>query len=523
MRAALAMLLLAGALLLGAVGAQAQQAGGTLTALIQPEPPTLMVGLNQQGPVQTVAGKIYQGLLTYDFDLKPMPSLARSWEVSADGRTYTFHLEENVRWHDGVPFTAADVIFSTMTFLPETHPRARGTFARVESASASDPHTVVFRLKEPFGPFLSAFAAGSAPMIPKHIYEGTDYRANPANRTPIGTGPFRFAEWKRGQYIRLVRNPDYWKPGRPYLDAIVYRVVPDATARRIALESGEVQLSAFNDIEWFDVPALRRSPSLTYTDKGYEFFSPLAWVELNVRSAPLSDRRFRQALYYALDRNFIRERIFFGQGRVATGPIASTTRFYSPDVTRYAFDPARAEALLDEMGLGRKQDGTRATLRLLVLPYGEAWMRLAEYVKQAWARIGIAVTLEATDAAGWAQKVANWDYEATFDFLYQFGDPALGVARVYETRNMKRGVLFNNTIGYVNPALDAVFDEAAITSPDEARAALYHTAQQMLVEDVPVLWLLELQFPTFTANRLRNAVTTAIGVNDSFDSAYLAK
>ncbi len=410
-----------------------------------------------------------------------------------------------------------------MVFLPETNPRARLTFSRVREATAPDAHTVVFQLNEPFAPFLGAFEMGSAPMIPKHLYVGTDFRSNPANQKPIGTGPFKFAEWRRGEFIRLARNDDYWKPGLPYLDQIIFRVVPDAASRRIAMELGETQLSSFGDVEWFDIPFLKENPKLDFTDKGYEFFSPLAWMEMNHRVAPFDDKRFRQALLYSLDRDFIRNALFFGQGKVATGPIASTTRFYSDEVKRYGFDPAKADALLDEMGLARKSDGTRVAIKLLVMPYGEAWTRLAEYAKQAWAQVGIDTTLETTDAGGWAQRVANWDYQITFDYAYQYGDPALGVSRTYLSTNIKRGVMLNNTMGYVNPAIDSLFGEASTTASDETRAILYKKIQKLLVEDVPVLWLLELKFPTFTNKRVHGVVSTAIGVNDSFESVYLSK
>ncbi len=193
----------------------AQKRGGALNAILNPEPPILVLGLNQQAPTQLVAGKIYQGLLRYDFDLKPLPSLAKSWTVSPDGLTYTFKLEEGVKWHDGQPFTAEDVVFTTTKFLPEVHPRARAAFDRCESITAPDKFTVAFKLKEPFEPFLYAFLPAGAPMMPKHIYEGSDFRANPKNATPIGTGPFKFKEWVKGNYIHLVRNDEYLEARPP--------------------------------------------------------------------------------------------------------------------------------------------------------------------------------------------------------------------------------------------------------------------------------------------------------------------
>jgi peptide/nickel transport system substrate-binding protein len=158
--------------------------------------------------------------------LSPLPSLATSWTRSADGLTYTFKLAENVKWHDGRPFTAADVVFTTQVFLTEVHPRARANFARVDTVTTPDAHTVVYRLKEPFGPFLHCFEVSSCPIVPKHVYEGTDFRNNPANATPIGTGPFKFKAWVRGSHIELARNDEYWKPGQPYLDGIIFRFIP---------------------------------------------------------------------------------------------------------------------------------------------------------------------------------------------------------------------------------------------------------------------------------------------------------
>lgn len=165
-----------------------QTTGDTLTAIIQPEPPILNLGLNQQTPTGVVGGKIYEGLLSYAKDLSPQPLLADSWEVSEDGLTYTFKLVTNAKWHDGQPFSSADVLFSCKSLLPETHPRARAVFERCESIEAPDNHTVVFKLKEAFPAFIMAFETASAPMLPRHLLEGKDYRKDGAEQQPVGTG-----------------------------------------------------------------------------------------------------------------------------------------------------------------------------------------------------------------------------------------------------------------------------------------------------------------------------------------------
>ena len=315
----------------------------------------------------------------------------------------------------------------------------------------------------------------------------------------------------------------YWKPGLPYLDEIYFQVIPDSASRAVALESGKVDVASFSDIELFDVTRFKTKPLFEVTNDGYEFLSPLAWIEFNTRAKPMSDKRFRQAVMYALDRDFIRDKIWFGHAKVATGPVSSATRFYDGAVQKYALDLKKSEALLDEMGLAKDKDGVRATVKLLGLPYGETWNRLNEYVRQSLAKVGLKVVIESTDPAGWTQRLANWDFEMLVSYLTQYGDPALGVARTYISSNIKKGVPYTNTSGYSNPKVDELFAKAAVAVKDDDRKGYYAEVQKMLVEDVPLAWLIEIKFPTIYNKRVRNLVTTAIGVNETFESVYIAK
>ncbi|EIM77487.1 ABC transporter substrate-binding protein [Nitratireductor aquibiodomus RA22] len=491
--------------------------GGRANVVIQPEPPSLMMGLVQNGPTQMVAGQIYEGLLRYDEKLQPMPQLAKSWEVSEDGLTYTFKLHDNVKWHDGEPFTSADVVFSADVFLRETHARLRTSLEHVDSITAPDDTTVVFKLKQPFGPFLGIFEAGTMPMVPKHIYEGTDYKNNPANNTPIGTGPFKFTEWVKGSHILLTKFEDYYEEGKPYLDEIYWHVIPDAASRAVAYETGVVDILPGGSVENFDVQRIADMENTCITDKGWEYFGPLSWMWLNNREGPTADKRFRQAVMYAMDRNFARDALWNGLGKVAKGPVSSSTRFFTDDVNAYDHDPEKAKALLEEMGY----DGE--TVRLLPLPYGETWQRWAEAVKQNLGEVGINVEIVSTDVAGWNQKLAEWDYDMAFTYLYQYGDPALGVARTYISTNIAKGSQWNNVEGYENKEIDDLFAKAAVAVTTEERQKLYTEVQQKLVDDVPVAWLLELGFPTIYRCNVKDLVTTAIGVNDGFKDAYIEK
>jgi peptide/nickel transport system substrate-binding protein len=507
--------------------APAQQAtpkrGGTLRSIINPEPPLIITALSVQQPTHTIASKMYQGLLHYSFDLKPLPSLAKAWEISPDGKVYTFKLQDNVTWHDGAPFSADDVVFSAAEMLPETHPRWRPVSQHVQSVKALDPHAVEFTLKQPFSAFIFAFLSYGFPVMPAHLYRGKDYRNNPANATPIGTGPFKLKEWRRGSYIELVRNEHYWAPGQPYLDSIIYSVVPDSAQRAAALETGRVELVQNSDIEYFDVPRLRKLPQLEFFTKGYETTSSCSFMDINHRLPKFQDKRFRKAMMLALDRKFIVDKLYFGLGKVANGPIASTTHFYDDAaLVKYPYDPKQAIALLDEMGLKPDSNGVRQRVKVLALPYGEVWNRQAELVKQQFGKVGIEVTIETTDGPGWYQRNANWDFELCFNFLGQFMHPAIGVSRAYISSNIRKGVLASNVSGYSNPKIDELFDRAAI-SPSEAEAQkLYSEIQHILSDDVPLVYLTELQFPTFVNRKFHDVVINAEGCYGDFGSAWMS-
>lgn len=498
-----------------AAPALAQQSGGTLNLVIQPEPPGLMLGLLQNAPTQLVAGDIYESLLRYDTDLQPMPSLAREWEVSEDGLTFTFHLHEDVKWHDGEPFTAEDVVFSVDVFLRETHPRLRASLVYLESVAAQDDHTVVFTLRQPFGPFLGIFEAGTMPMIPKHIYEGTDFANNPMNATPIGTGPFKFKEWRQGSFIHLEKNEDYYLDGKPYLDEVYYHVIPDGASRAVAYETGTVDVLHGGSIENFDIERVASLPNTCITDAGWEYFGPHSWIWMNSHEGPMSDVNARHAVMHALDRDFARDALWGGRGRVATGPVSSSTRFYDPDTPSIDYDPEKAREYLAQ------SDYDGQTLSLLPLPYGETWQRWAEAARQNLQEVGFNVALVPTDVAGWNQRVSDWDFDLAFTFLYQYGDPALGVSRTYVESNIAKGSPWNNVAGYRNAEVDALWDAAATSPSEDERREIYSEIQNRIVEDVPVAWLLELGFPTIYRCNVQDLVTTAIGINDGLRDAWI--
>ena len=504
-------------LLVATAPAAAQPAPGNKAVhiVIQPEPPILMQGLSQNTPTNMVAGNIYELLLRFDEKFNAQPSLAKSWTVSPDKKTYIFNLQEGVVWHDGKPFTADDVVFTLDKFLREVSPRWRPIAnSQVDKIEKVDDLTVKITLKQSFAPLPLVFEVSSGPIVPKHIYEGTDFRANPANNTPIGTGPYMFKEWKKGSYIHLTKNSALLAEGTSPISTIsIGRSFPDAAARAVAYETGKIDVLPGGSVDVFDVARLSKLPNTCMTTKGWEMFAPIAWIAPNHRRGVLGNKQFRQGLMHAIDRDFGKNTVWDGIGKVATGPINSKTRFYSSDVPKYPFDPAKAKQLIKETGYKGEK------LSLLVLPYGEIWNRWAEAVKQNLADVGVNVEIEATDVPGWTQRVANWDFDLTFNFLYQLGDPAIGVSRNYLSSNIVKGNPFANSEGYSNPEVDKLFAEAAVAPSDEERQRLYTKVQQLIVEDVAILWLLELEYPTIYRCNIKNLVTTAVGVDDGFRDA----
>ncbi len=498
--------------------------GRIINAMMTDEPATLCYPLFNTRLTQEICGNINESLLLFDWQFNPHPNLARAFEMSADGLTYTFHLRPDVQWHDGVKFTARDVVFSCGTMLPQVNPRSRNAFSHVASVTAKDAYTVVFQLKEPFNAFLMSLMASSAPMMPAHIYEGSDFRTNPFNVKPIGTGPFKFAQWKRGQFIHLTRNEHYWRSGQPGMDGIYYRVCPTPEQRMVAMETGAVDLAMADDIDTVVNSRMVANPNIVARADAYNGTGEITVMELNMRRWPFGDRRFRAAFLHAIDREFLVKGIQFGLGKVAHSPIPSTAPYHDDKVlTKYEYNPAKARALLDEMGLKPKLGGVRHRFGIMLTPDGGgAWTRGAQYIKQALAEVGLAAELEATDWPTQSRRSGNWEFDCDCNSYGEYGDPAIGTSRFFLTSNIRKGVPLTNLQGYSNSEVDRLFAKAAVAITRQEAQAHYSRLQQILTHDVAMLWLYERNPMLFHNKRLKNVVTGPNGPADGFGSASLA-
>lgn len=483
-----------------ASAADAPKQGGTLTTIVQPEPVTLTPAANTAQPTQYVAANIFDGLVYYDLDLKPQPSLAQSWTVAPDGLTITFNLRNGVKWHDGKPFSSADVKWSLENVWKTIHPRNRAIFENVASVDTPDEATVILRLSKPSLPILSVINGIGAPILPKHLYEGTDVLNNPYNNKPVGTGAFVFKEWKKGEYVLLERNPDYWEPKKPYLDKIVFKVIPDAAARAAAIEKGEVQYAAFNPVPFRDVERLAKLPAIKVETGGYDWLSPVLYFDLNVENTYLKDVRVRQAIAHAVDKDALAKVVWYGYGKPAVSAVPSTlTSFHDATVPKYPFDLKKAETLLDEAGFKRGADGVRFTLN-----------HDFEYLKQALKRVGIEVKIRSQDTSAFIKRVyADRDFDISSSWNGAFPDPQIGIVREYWSGWLGTKTPWTNGSGYRNAEVDGLIQAAAIEGNPAKRVEGFKRFQQIVQRDVPTLPLLELRFFTLYSASLRAAAQQA--------------
>ncbi len=480
--------------------------GATFTVASDTEYRSINPAIVASNGVFFIASKIVEPLAEMDYETGLRPVLATKWQGSKDGLSITFTLRKGVTWHDGKPFTSADVAFSAMKVWKPLQNLGRTIFANLESVDTPDKSTAVFRFSKPTPLQLieNALPAVSA-VLPKHRYEGTDIKNNPLNAAPIGTGPFTFGEHKPGEFYRLDRNPNYWDKGKPYLDRIVYRVMPDAGAKAAALETGDIQLTAFSAVPLIEMARLDAIKGISVIRGGYEGITYHIVLEINHRRKELANPLVRQALRHAIDSKFIVDVVFLGFANASTGPVPSTaTDFYTKDVPMYAFDTNRAEELLDKAGYPRDADGKRFSLKLRPAPWFQMTRDTGDYVRQALQKVGIDVKLVTADPGGHIRAVyKEHDFDLSIGSPVWRNDPAISTTILFQG-GLPAGVPFANQYGYDDQEMNSLIARAARELNRNARIKLYHDFQRKVTEDLPILNLVDFTFITVARDEVRN-------------------
>ena len=461
--------------------------GGTLI-IGSTQVPRHLNGTVQSGYATAVPGtQLNASPLLYDAEYNPMPYLAESWDVADDGLSVTLHLVEDAVFHDGMPVTSADVAFSILT--AQAHHPFKPMFAPVTGVDTPDEHTAVINLSQPHPAILLAMSPGLLPVIPKHIFDdGQELPTHPRNTEDfVGSGPFRLVEYEAGTIIRMERFDDFFIEGAPCLDEIVMQIIPDATNIVLGLENGEIDLSVTLGPS-ANILRLMENENVTVSSDGHEAIGQIQWLEMNVDDPALSDKRVRQAIAYAIDRDFMIDALDQGLTIPATSGIVTASPFHDSTVNPYDRDVDQAKALLAEAGYG---DGD---LSLTIDYIPPTQVIYAEYVVQALEDVGINVELSVSpDFPTWAGRIAGRDYQMTINNVWNWGDPVIGVHRSYLTDNIDQGIWTNNT-GYSNAEVDRILAEAGQELDAERRAALYAEFQQIVSDEVPIYYLTTPQF-----------------------------
>ncbi|MDR1702512.1 MAG: ABC transporter substrate-binding protein [Sporomusaceae bacterium] len=414
---------------------------------------------------------IFSGLVRFDEKNEPVPDLAQSWEVSEDLLTYTFKLNKNAKWHDGKPFTAEDVKFTIEAALDEkNNSEIKYRFEEFKTIEVIDPHTLKIVLKTPFQPIFRSLATG---MLPKHLLEGKDINTAEFNSKPVGTGRYKFADWKKGQYLLLAANTDFYL-GAPKNGQVVLKFIADPNVKAVQLETGEIDAALIDPVQ---AERIAKNANLTVTRVKTADYRALMYN----RKFPLwSDVRVRQALNYAVNREALVQGLLLGWGKPAYGPLELNWA-NNPDVPNYAYDPAKAKALLAEAGYQPgpdgilQKDGQKLSFKITAFNYDPVRIGLASELSTQFKQIGV-------EAVPDLRERGSFNLGDVETFLLGWGspfDPDDDTYRIFHSSQI--GKL--NYENYQNAKVDELLLKARQAANRGDRLKLYQEFQKELAAD----------------------------------------
>lgn len=499
--------------------APAPQQGGQFIMPIQTDPNMISVVGHDTASVM-VNKVLFNGLAKpSETTQSPVPDLAESWTVSPDGLTWTFNLRRGVKWHDGQPFTADDVKFTMDLVLdPKTGSRWRANFLSVREVRVASPNQVQFLMKEPFSP-LPVFLGYNMGILPKHILQGQDPNNFPSftRQNPVGTGPFKIRESRAGSHVTMVANPDFHF-GRPKLESITFKIIPDQNVQIAQLRTGEM---TFVWIEPFNLQALRNQPGITINEGNQINFW---YLSLNKNNPLFQDRKVRLALTHAINRQAIVSGIMAGKAQLASHPWNPFLKDYYADTTDYPYDPQKARALMAEAGWKPgptgvlEKDGRPFRFTITTLRGNPSFEQVGVLAQQYYKNLGLDPQLEALEFSLYIRDrrdnrtgpnasqmlVHFWVTPPTPDLYNYFGCEAKDTG--------------NNTGAYCNQAADRLFLEGRRAIEFSRQRDIYARLQRMFAEDlpeVPLFYPIELRA---ISSRLKGF--SPLGVRDALIYSY---
>jgi peptide/nickel transport system substrate-binding protein len=482
---------------------------------------TLIPPLASDSASHGVAGLIYNGLVKYDGDLNLVGDLAESWDISPDGLTITFKLRRGVKWQDGTPFTAHDVMFTYQVMIdPKTPTAYGGDYKQVKKAKVLDDCTFQVTYPKPFAPALGSWTLA---ILPKHLLEGKDITKSPLARRPVGTGPYKFEEWRAGDKIILSYNPDYFE-GRPYLNGYIYLVKPDLATMFLELKAGNIDRMGLTPLQYKRQTAYakfqRRFNKYKYVSFSYTYLG------YNQEDPRFADRKVRQALTHAINRQEIVEGVLLGLGQEATGPYKPGTWFSNPDVPRFEYNPEKAKALLAEAGWHPnsqgilEKDGKPFEFTILTNQGNDLRVRAGEIIQRRLKDVGIVVKLRTVEWAAFIKEfIDKGRFEAVLLGWTTGQDP--DIYDIWHSSKTKPGEL--NFIHYNNPEVDRLLEEGRHTFDRDKRRQAYFRFQEIIAEDQPYTFLFVPDALPAIHKRFRGIKPAPAGINYNFPKWYVPK
>ena len=486
------------------------------------EPNNLLPVLASDSASSDINGLVYSGLVRYDKDLKLEGELAKEWEISEDGLTITFHLRKGVKWHDGAPFSSADVLFTYRMYVdPETPTAYAESYRQVKKAEAPDPYTFKVTYEKPYAPALGSWGLA---IHPKHLLEGKVLTESELSRSPVGTGPYRFKEWRTGERLVLTANDDYFE-GRPNIDRVVYRIIPDQSTMFLELQAGGLDSMGLTPIQYTtqtDTPTFKKNfnryryIAFAYTYLGY-----------NLKRDLFKDKRVRQALTCAIDKQEIIDGVLLGLGQAATGPYKPDSWVYNDNVEKFSYDPARAKKLLAEAGWEDSdgdgildKDGKPFAFTIVTNQGNDLRVKSGEIIQRRFRDVGIDVKLRVIEWATFLKEFINpGNFDATI--LGWSSGPEPDQYNIWHSS--KTGPRQLNFIGYNNPEVDDLLEKGRRTFDQEERGRYYGRFQEILAEDQPYTFLYVAEALPVVASRFQGIEPAAAGITYNFRDWYVPK
>lgn len=469
-----------------------------------------------------ICGMVYNGLVKYDKDMNIVGDLAESWDISQNGMIITFHLRKGVKWHDGQPFTAADMLYTyQVTVDPKTPTAYAEDFLKVKKAEALDDYTFRVTYDKPFAPALISW---SSSILPKHLLQGRDITKSTLSRHPVGTGPYKFKEWVAGQKIVLVSNPDYFE-GQPYIDGRITRIIPDTATMFLELRAQNLGMMGLTPLQY-----TRQTENNLFKNNfnKYKYLSfAYTYLGYNLKNPLFADKKIRQAISYAINKDEIISGVLLNLGKPANGPYKPGTWAYNDKVKIYNYNPQKARELLHEAGWTKlnnegvlEKDGKPFAFEIVVNQGNETRQKCAEIIQRHLKEIGIIVKIRVLE---WSAFVTDFINKRRFDAVILGWTIPLDPDAYDVWHSSKTAPAELNFISYKNTEVDEMLEKGRSSFNQKERKKYYDRFQEILAEDQPYTFLYVPEALVIINKRIQGIEPAPIGLEHNFIKWYVPK